>query len=362
MYTKQEIIIRSYRSGQSQRQISRELSISRRTVKKYIEAYELKLSESIYANEAHSVYLSTSPSYQISNRGKLRLTGKITDEIDQLLLNNQEKLSLSQGKQLMKKIDILEVLHAKGYEISYTTVCNYISSKSKRVSKKEAYIRQIYAPGSVCEFDLGEVKLKIDGLLIRFNLAVFTSAYSNYRYAMFYHHQDSLSFMESHVFFFSHIGGVYHSMVYDNMRVAVARFVGKYEKEPTRALLNMRGHYQFTHRFCNAYQGNEKGHVERSVEYVRRKAFDYTSDFPDIDSALVRLQRALTKINNTRQQLTGKTAQELFNQEKEALYCALLPLKCCEVVQSRVDKYATISYRSNRYSVPDNLVGHFVDY
>ena len=36
MYTKQEIIIRSYREGKSQRCISRKLSISRKTVKKYI--------------------------------------------------------------------------------------------------------------------------------------------------------------------------------------------------------------------------------------------------------------------------------------------------------------------------------------
>ena len=40
MYTKQEIIIRCYRQGQSQRQIAKELHVSRRTVKKYIEAYE----------------------------------------------------------------------------------------------------------------------------------------------------------------------------------------------------------------------------------------------------------------------------------------------------------------------------------
>ncbi|WP_320020302.1 hypothetical protein [Labilibaculum manganireducens] len=66
----------------------------------------------------------------------MRLTQEITDEIDQLLLKNQEKLSLGQRKQLLKKIDILEVLHSKGYDIGYTTVCNYISSKSKRVSEK----------------------------------------------------------------------------------------------------------------------------------------------------------------------------------------------------------------------------------
>ena len=45
MYTKQEIIIRSYREGKSQRCISRELAVSRKTVKKYISAYEERLSQ-----------------------------------------------------------------------------------------------------------------------------------------------------------------------------------------------------------------------------------------------------------------------------------------------------------------------------
>lgn len=45
MYTKQEIIIRSYREGKSQRCISRELVVSRKTVKKYISEYEVRLSQ-----------------------------------------------------------------------------------------------------------------------------------------------------------------------------------------------------------------------------------------------------------------------------------------------------------------------------
>lgn len=54
------------------------------------------------------------------------------------------------------------------------------------------------------------------------------------------------------------------------MKVAVKRFVGRQEKEPTEALLKLSTYYGFAFRFCN---GNEKGHVERSVEYIRRKAF-----------------------------------------------------------------------------------------
>jgi transposase len=129
---------------------------------------------------------------------------------------------------------------------------------------------------------------------------VFTGSYSNYRYAFLFERQDTLAFMESHVRFFSFIGGVFKEMVYDNMRVAVSKSVGKRGKEPTRALLDLRSHYGFGHRFCNAHRGNEKGHVERSVEYVRRKAFGLKHDFDTLGQAGKHLLRALEKINNTK--------------------------------------------------------------
>ncbi len=40
-------------------------------------------------------------------------------------------------------------------------------------------------------------------------------------------------------------------------------------KKPTETLLRMRTFYGFYYRFCNARAGWEKGHVERSVDYVR---------------------------------------------------------------------------------------------
>jgi len=40
MNTKQEIILRYYRDGHSQRRISREIGICRKTVKKYLVEYE----------------------------------------------------------------------------------------------------------------------------------------------------------------------------------------------------------------------------------------------------------------------------------------------------------------------------------
>lgn len=226
MYTKQEIIIKSFKQGESLRKISRDLNISRKTVKKYIESYEYQLNESESAESAQVAYFSDPPIYNTTNRSKVKLTHDVIRFIDSLLELNEKKRENGLRKQLLKKKDILQELHRHGFEIGYTSVCNYISSKSLSQRTREAFIKQVYTPGSVCEFDWGEIKLFIAGKQVRFQLAVFTSAYSNYRLAYIYHRQDTLSFMESHVRFFTDTGGVYSQMVYDNMRVAVARFIG----------------------------------------------------------------------------------------------------------------------------------------
>ena len=361
MYTKQEIILRSHRDGFSQRQITRDLGISRKTVSKYISQYNLLLTSGKTASQALSICLNKLPSYNSNTRGKIRLTQEVQTAIDLLLEQNKKKRMSGLSKQQLKKIDILASLHGQGFDIGYTTVCNYIRGKETVPREQEAFIRQVYEPGSSCEFDWGEVKLTISGKQRKLQLAVFTSAYSNYRYSLLYKRQDTLAFMESHVAFFSTIGGVFRNMVYDNMRVAVAKFIGKYEKEPTRALLNLRSHYQFSHRFCNAYRGNEKGHVERSVEHVRRKAFGLKDNFATLEEANNHLLTALKKINNTRQQLTGKSANEMFTEEKKHLLEHAGTLEFSDYEQLRVDKYATICYRTNRYSVSDKLVGKFVD-
>jgi hypothetical protein len=106
----------------------------------------------------------------------------------------------------MKKIDIYEYLLSKGYKIGYTTICNYV--RSLEFSGKEGFIKQIYEPGIVCEFDWGEAKLFINGKLQTFNQAVFTSAYSNYRWSKLFHRQDTLAFSQSYIDFFSHLQAV----------------------------------------------------------------------------------------------------------------------------------------------------------
>ena len=78
---------------------------------------------------------------------------------------NRKKVSLGQRKQRMLKRDIWEHLVELGYFPSYSSVCHYIYGLEHRPIErdKEAYIRQEYYAGEMCEFDWGEVKLFIAG-------------------------------------------------------------------------------------------------------------------------------------------------------------------------------------------------------
>jgi len=363
MSTKQKIILSRYRDGYSERRIARELGINRETVRRYLAEYE-KAREKLYdASEADEVLIEEIvkiPKYDSSNRENKKFTNEISQEVDRLLQANEEKRSRGLHKQVMKKIDILEHLHELGYDIGYTTVCNQINKKL--VSRKEAFIRQVYKPGDVCEFDWGEVKLEIGGKLQILYMAVFTPALSNYRYAILFHRQDTAAFLQAHVLFFEHVGGVFHTMVYDNMRVAIRRFVGPSEKQPTEALLKLSTYYQFHFRFCNVASGNEKGHVERSVEFVRRKAFSNQDRFPTLEAANVRLSGSCTRVNarfNRANQ--GKRSIDLLEVEKKQLATVPPSFDCGQMEQCKVDKYSVITYATNRYSVPDHLVGKMVD-
>ena len=119
----------------------------------------------------------------------------------------------------MKATDIYEFLIKKGFDISYPSVSNIV--RSLKDTLNEAFIKQEYSLGNICEFDWGEVKLNIDNKGFRkYQLAVFTTAYGNYRFAVLFETQDTIAFQQSHALFFEHVGGIYNTMVYDNMKIA----------------------------------------------------------------------------------------------------------------------------------------------
>lgn len=361
MVEKQTIIHMYRTAGYTKRAIARQLDISRKTVHKVITEYESALCCPDPEASLESI-LTTQSRYNSSRRGRRVIVGSLKDLIDDCLDKNSLKRAMGLKKQCMRGKDIYELLIDKGFQVSYTAVCKYIAclATDKQEDKcQEAFIRGYYPAGESCEFDWGEVKLYLKGKLHRLQLAVFTLSHSNGRYAWLFHHQDQLAFMESHRNFFRQVKGVPRIMVYDNMRVAIKKFAGE-EKKPTQTLLRMSNFYRYHYRFCNIRAGWEKGHVERSVEYVRRKAFSINLHYACLEDAQQHLQSICEKINSR----SGSPSTINKVEDLAADLAALRPytneMGCFQIAEYKVDKWSTICMNCSHYSVPDTLVGKTV--
>ena len=362
---KLEILRLYFIEGRAKKQIARDLNVSKNTVKSYINEFLDSKKELI--NSGVSKYelienMVEKPKYKSTNRFPRVMTDEVKEIIRKFLSENDIKRNTGKSKMCMTAQDMYEALIEQGFSLSYTSVAQYVQKYKENECTYEAFIKQKYDYGEVCEFDWGEVKLVIDGIDVKYRMAVFTMAKSNFRFAYLYNNENSQSFVDAHIRFFEYIGGVPKCMVYDNMKVAIAKFVGRTEKEATEALKKMSVYYGFNYRFCNIRSGNEKGHVENSVDFIRRKAFSGVNSFENETNAFKRLSERLEKYNNIKTRyLDNNSPTDLLNVEKSYLLDLMPTYTNCIDLTLRVDKLSTISYLQNRYSVPDYLVLKAVD-
>ena len=367
MIEKNQIILK-HREGVSNREIARQLGVDKNTVNKYVEAYCKKM-QSLFTEdpgadlEALQAEICEKPHYNTANRGPGENARKAIPIIKECLMENARKREDGRGKQQMRKIEIYDYLKKNhGIKISYSTVRRLVTKLEEE--EKEAFIKQDHLPGKQTEFDWGTVTLNIGGAgYQKYQMAVFTSSYGNHRFARLYRTQDTAAFQEAHASYFAFCRGVYRMVVYDNMKVAVKKFVGPSEKEPTDALLELSAYYGFRFRFCNVRRGNEKGHVEKSVDVVRHAAFSKPGE--DCFATLEDANRHLLEIcreKNSEKLSDGRIPEETFQEELPCLM-KLPPKMACfiKVTGLRVNKYATVTVNKVHYSVPEKLVGNKVD-
>ena len=350
LMTKNEIIS-LLRQGCNESEIARKTKFSRTTVRKWVKTYKVTLEKSPADKGKLEDFLCEKPKYDSSNRSKRKLSKPMMDYIDNCLKDNIVKARTGRKKQQMLNYDIFEQLAKQGHDISYVTVSNYAKVRKSEITgqtSKEGFIKQWYIPGENCEFDWGEVNIFIRGEPVKLYMAT-ASFCSNGRWGSLYHRQDTLAFMESHVAAFRFFGGVPGYMVYDNMRVAISQFAGD-GKKPTDALVRMSGFYGFNYRFCNIASGNEKGHVERAVEVLRRKAFSIMDSFDSIEQASEYLLTVCGELN------AGDGIRDKFIEEKDSLAPLAGDMACFEARALKVDKLSTFCLNNSHYSVPSKYI------
>lgn len=338
----------------SNRQVARTLGVNRKTVARYWNEYKSdlrKLNTTTDINEITEIQekITEAPKHDTSARKCRKYTKEMDQLLDEILDNEVEKCKLlNTDKQRLTQVQIHQLILEAGHEISLSTITNKI--REKRQTTKECYIKQTYDFGDRLEYDFGEVKLIIDGVVDTYHLAVLSSPASNFRWAYLYTNQKKEVFLDSQVKFFEMVKGVPKEVVYDNMRNVVTKFIGRHKKKLNEDLIKLSMYYGFDINVTNCFSGNEKGHVEGSVKVIRNRAFALHYKFKTLEEAKTHLYNSLVELNK----------KSSIEEEIKYLNPTKPPLDLANIREQKVNKYSFVQVESNHYSVPEYLVDRIV--
>ena len=231
-----------------------------------------------------------------------------------------------------------------------------IVSDAVRVWKeqtREVFLPLSHPPGEA-QVDFGYADIWLNGEQVKVALFVMTLPYSDAIFVQAFPRECTESFLEGHRRAFEFFGGVPTRISYDNSKIAVARIVGHRERKVTTEFLRLKSHFLFEDHFCLVRRPNEKGHVERLLDFARR---NFLVPVPRV-AALETLNCQLTEHcqHDLIRQLRGKPApKQVLLEEERQRFLRPLPkqtFEACRLGQANADSLSLVRFDTNSYSVP----------
>lgn len=254
-------------------------------------------------------------------------------------------------------------------DVSYWSVRDYVARRRPQIAAEagvamEGFVPQSPEPGAQAEVDFADCWVDLAGVLTKCHLFTLRLSYSGKAVHRVYSTQGQEAFLEGHVTAFAALGGVPAVHIrYDNLKPAVSRVCfGRNRLESDRFVL-LRSSYEFDAFYCQPGKdgAHEKGGVEGEVGRFRRQ---HLTPVPKVGS-LAELNARLARIDEVedgrRIEARANTVGQDFALERGLL--RPLPAEPFDpglTLTPRVDRYARVTVRQCRYSVPAPLIGRRV--
>ena len=213
----------------------------------------------------------------------------------------------------------------------------------------------VHLPGHRLEADFGHIHVEFpDGRrLVPF--LVTTWAYSNAPFVMAFPFERTEAILEGMVAAFEFFGGVPKQVWWDNPRTVATLILQRRQRQLQPRYAVLASHYLFDPRFCMPARGNEKPDAEGTVKGVQRR---FATPVPRV-ADLSELNMFLRKCCEAERDRVVQSLPGLFtikDRLAEDLAAATrLPNhrfdSCVIRPAAPVDKYQTVAFDNNRYSV-----------
>lgn len=245
-----------------------------------------------------------------------------------------------------------EMVKARGYTGAASRFRAIVASLRPRPT--EAYMRLRTLPGEQAQVDWGYFgKVKFGNAERRLAGFVMVLSWSRQIFLRFYPGEAMPYFLHGHVGAFRFFDAVPREILYDNLKSAVLERVHDAIRF-NPALLELAAHYRFAPKPVAVARGNEKGRVERAIQYIRHSFFA-AREWKDLDDLNKQANKWCLEVAAERkcQEDQNMTVGKAFALEKgKLLELPANPFPVCERVMVQVGKTPYVRFDLNDYSVP----------
>jgi transposase len=232
------------------------------------------------------------------------------------------------------------------------TVRDYVSKrKEELINEADQVALPLESIPGTAQVDLGEAPFIYGGDEIVLPFLVVSFPNSNGFYYQVFPSQNRECFLEGLKRIFHYMRGVPKAIRFDNLSAAVKKILPNGERQLTEEFQNFVFHYGFECEFCNPASGNEKGHVEAMVKYIRNNFLLPGLHVIDLEELNKELWEKAEKDRCRKHYQKDRTISELFEEDRKAFL--VLPEKEYEVVRYetlKADKYGYVKVDLNLYS------------
>jgi transposase len=315
------------REGKSQRDVAKELGISRNTIKKYLNESEPKRKE-------RKPHLSP-------------VMDRVAPRIDELLEEWKERTT---KKQRITITRVHRQLKEEGYQVGLTTVQTYMAEKRRK--QAEVFIPLIHRPGEEGQVDFFEVTVEEKGVRKKVWKFVMRLMYAGWDYVWLYERCDQVSFLDGHVRAFAYFQGCPGRLVYDNLSAAVKRIM-----YPARELCGrfqaLVSHYLFEPCFTRVGVGHDKGGVESRGKGIRLQHLTPVPRGHSLVELSQRLLNDIERLRESKRDRTGKPVSEKIEEEQRHLHSLPpYPFDPSRLLPISINRKSTVTIEGTEYSLP----------
>src|ERR1700732_4826032 len=322
-----------YVEGMSRREAARRFGLDPRTVAKMLA-------------------FSVPPGYRRGRRPARPQLDPFLGIIDRILAEDKGQ----PAKQQHTSKRIFERLRDEhGYDGGITIVRAYVHEQRQRL--REMWVPRRHDPGHA-QVDFGEALAVIAGEERKIHFFAMDLPHSDACLVQAYPAEGTEAFCEGHNVSFQFFGGVPHSILYDNLNLAVARILGDGTRQRTRVFSELQSHYLFADRFGRPGKGNDKGKVEGLVGYARRNfmvPIPRAASFAELNAELLECCRR--RLNDRLRGHYDTIGERLVRDRGALLPEPTSPLTARGKQARRVSSLSVVRYRGKDYSVPTEY-GH----